>query len=115
MTNEQIAEVAHETNRVYCRTIGDDTQSYWTEAPDWQRESSIKGVKFQIENPDAGQSAQHEAWLKDKEAEGWKYGEVKDPDKKEHPCCMPYEQLPLEQKVKDALFVGVVRALKVLL
>ena len=115
MTVEQIAEVAHETNRAYCHTIGDDSQIPWDGAPQWQKESSIKGVKFQIENPDAGQSAQHEAWLKDKEADGWKYGEVKDPEKKEHPCCVPYEELPESQKVKDALFVGVVRALKVLL
>ena len=29
---------------------------------------------------------------------------VKDADKKEHPCLVPYEQLPTEQKVKDAIF-----------
>jgi len=53
--------------------------------------------------------------LKEKEEAGWKYGEVKDPDKKEHPCFVSYEELPEQQKVKDALFVGVVRAMKVLI
>ena len=115
MTVEQIAEVAHETNRAYCRTIGDNSQPCWTESPDWQKTSAINGVKFHIENPDAGYSASHESWLKEKYADGWTYGEVKDPGKKEHPCCMPYRDLPAEQKVKDALFIGVVRAMKVLL
>ena len=110
-----IAEVAHETNRVYCQTIGDYSQPTWDAAPDWQRTSAVNGVQFHIDNPEAGCSASHESWLKEKEEAGWKYGEVKDPDKKEHPCFVPYEELPPEQKVKDALFVGVVRALKVLL
>ena len=115
MTVEQIAIVAHETNRAYCETIGDFSQQKWPDAPEWQKDSAKKGVQFHIDNPDAGCAASHESWLKEKEADGWKYGEVKDPAKKEHPCFVPYEELPPEQKVKDALFVGVVRALKVLL
>ena len=112
---EHIAIVAHETNRAYCRQCGDNSQLPWGEAPQWQRDSAINGVQFHLDNPEAGYSGSHENWLKEKYAEGWKYGEVKDPEKKEHPCCVPYEDLPVEQKVKDALFVGVVRALKVLL
>lgn len=115
MTIEQIAQVAHETNRAYCESIGDFSQIPWGGAADWQKDSSIKGVKFSLDNPAALASAQHEAWLKDKISDGWKYGEVKNPDKKEHPCCVPYEELPIEQRVKDALFIGVVRAMKVLL
>ena len=115
MTTEQIAQVAHETNRAYCQTIGDNSQPTWEDAPDWQKESAINGVNFHIANPDAGCSASHENWLKEKYADGWKYGEIKDPGKKEHPCCVSYEELPVEQRVKDALFVGVVRAMKVLL
>lgn len=115
MTVEQIARVTHETNKAYCVTIGDDSQPSWEDAPDWQKTSAINGVKFHLDNRDAGCSASHESWLEEKSATGWKYGEVKDPEKKEHPCFVPYDQLPAEQKVKDALFVGVVRAMKVLL
>ena len=115
MNKEKIAQVAHETNRVYCETIGDFSQPSWANAPDWQRESAVNGVKFHIDNPDAGCAASHESWLKEKYDNGWKYGEVKDPEKKEHPCCVPYDELPAEQTVKDALFVGVVRAVKGLL
>lgn len=115
MKVEQIAELAHETNRVYCRMLGDDSQFSWEDAPEWQRQSSISGVKFRLENPDASPSCQHEAWLKDKTEDGWKYGPVKDPEKKEHPCCVLYDELPLEQRIKDALFASIVSVTKVLL
>lgn len=111
----KIAEVAHETNRAYCEVVGDFSQPSWHNAPDWQKQSAIDGVDFHIRNPEAGCSGSHENWLKQKEADGWIYGPVKDADKKQHPCFVPYEELPDEQKVKDALFVGVVRAMKVLL
>lgn len=115
MNIELIARVAHETNKSYCESINDFSQLNWEGAPQWQKDSAVNGVKFHIENPEAGPSGSHENWLKVKYAGGWKYGEVKNIDKKEHPCCVPYEKLPVEQKVKDALFVGVVRALKILL
>ncbi|KKN70086.1 hypothetical protein LCGC14_0434110 [marine sediment metagenome] len=115
MSIEKIAEVAHEANRAYCYTLDDNSQVGWNIAPGWQRTSAINGVKFHIDNPDANCSASHENWLKEKYAEGWKYGKTKDIEKKEHPCCVPYDELPIEQRVKDALFVGVVRAMKKLL
>ena len=60
----------------------------------------------------AGKAAQHDAWLADKERDGWKYGAVKNPETKEHPCCVPYDQLPAEQRVKDYLFKAIVNAFK---
>ncbi|MGA2153889.1 MAG: RyR domain-containing protein [Bryobacteraceae bacterium] len=59
---------------------------------------------------DAAASAQHEAWLSDKLRDGWKFGPVKDPTKKEHPCMVPYSELPLEQRIKDHLLKAVVQA-----
>lgn len=111
MTPEQIARVAHEVNRYYCQALGDMSQPVWEEAPEWQRSSAINGVHFHIMNPDASPDHSHNAWLREKEAGGWKYGPVKDPEKKEHPCFVSYEQLPVEQKAKDYLFRGVVHAL----
>jgi hypothetical protein len=111
MTNDCIALVCHEANRAYCRTVGDTSQLPWNEAPDWQKESAVKGVKFALENPNAAPSDSHESWLAEKRATGWKYGPVKDAEKKEHPCFVPYEELPVDQRRKDRLFLAVVRAL----
>jgi hypothetical protein len=112
MKIENIAKVCHEVNRAYCMAIGDNSQPSWENAPEWQKQSAIKGVDFHIVNPDAGPSASHEEWLKVKEADGWKYGPVKDPEKKEHPCYVPYEELPAEQKAKDFIFTAIVHNLK---
>lgn len=111
MKPEQIARVAHEVNRAYCQALGDESQPSWEDAPQWQKDSAINGVKFHLANPDAGPEHSHVEWLKEKTAAGWKFGPVKNPDKKEHPCFVPYEQLPVEQKAKDYLFRGVVHAL----
>jgi len=109
---EKIARVCHEANRAYCIGIGDDSQPSWENAPDWQKESARNGVMFHINNKDAGPSASHDSWMKEKVDAGWKFGPVKDPEKKEHPCIVPYEELPMEQKLKDSLFIAVVYALK---
>jgi hypothetical protein len=57
------------------------------------------------------ESAQHEAWCDHKIADGWKYGPVKDAGKKEHPCLVPYDELPPEQKAKDYVFRAIVTSL----
>lgn len=108
----RIAGVAHEINRAYCQAIGDQSQLPWKEAPEWQRSSAINGVAFHLENPDSTPGDSHRIWLKEKEETGWKYGPVKDPEKKEHPCFTAFENLPLEQQVKDYLFLAVVRAME---
>lgn len=111
---ERIARVCHEANREYCKTIGDNSQAEWKDAPQWQRDSAVQGVMFHLENHrhrvEPNPAASHENWLKQKTEEGWKYGPVKDPAKKEHPCCVPYHQLPVDQRMKDYIFGGIVAA-----
>lgn len=107
----QIAELCHEANRAYCESQGDTSQVAWADAPDWQKDSAINGVKFHIENPDAGPSQSHESWLKQKQEEGWKWGPVKDAEKKEHPCFCGYDELPASQKAKDYIFTAIVKTI----
>lgn len=106
-----IAKVAHEINRAYCEALGDNSQPAWEQAPNWQRDSAINGVRFHLDNPNASPSHSHESWLAEKAATGWKYGPVKDPEAKEHPCFVPYDELPVEQRAKDYLFRAVVHVL----
>lgn len=112
MTTTDIAKVAHELNKAYCESLGDNSQPTWEEAPEWQKSSAINSVKFHIDNPDATPAASHESWMKQKTQEGWKYGEVKNPETKEHPCFLPYEQLPASQKAKDYIFRQTIHSLK---
>lgn len=109
---ERIAGICHEANRVYCCSINDNSQPHWLEAPEWQKQSARLGVEFHLANPDAGDSASHDSWMAQKIKDGWVYGPVKDAEKKEHPCMVPFIDLPLEQQKKDALFRAIVHALK---
>lgn len=106
-----IARVAHEVNKAYCESIGDMTQTNWEDAPQWQRDSAVNGVRLHLSNPNLGVSASHDAWMREKLDTGWTYGPIKDPVKKEHPCIVPYADLPTEQKAKDFIFRGVVHAI----
>ncbi|TVM31214.1 RyR domain-containing protein [Oceanidesulfovibrio marinus] len=108
---ENIARVCHEANRAWCAINGDTSQQPWEEAEGWQRDSAIKGVEFTLANPDAPDSAQHDAWMADKLAQGWTYGPVKDAGAKTHPCLVPFEELPPMQQAKNKLFKAVVLAL----
>lgn len=103
------ARAAHEANRAYCIALGDLSQPSWEAAPDWQKSSARQGVGGALAGNTPEQS--HESWLAEKRAAGWKYGPVKDPEKKLHPCFMPYADLPPAQRAKDAVFVTVVRAM----
>lgn len=110
MNIKDIAMVCHEANKAYCETLGDNSQLPWNDAAGWQRDSAINGVKFAMNGSTSRE--QHEAWCRDKEADGWKYGDVKDAEAKTHPCLVPYHELPVEQQKKDALFRAVVEALR---
>lgn len=109
---QRIARICHEVNREYCAALGDHAQPVWEDAPDWQRESAIHGVEFHLANPDAGPEDGHKNWLRQKEADGWKNGPVKDPEKKEHPCCVPFAELSKEHQAKDCIFRAIVHGMQ---
>ena len=111
MKREAIARVAHEVNRAYCEALGDHSQPSWAEAPAWQRESALNGVNLHVDHPETGPEGSHVNWLAEKLAAGWKYGAVKNPEAKEHPCCVSFAALPREQQAKDYIFRAVVHAL----
>lgn len=114
MRIEDIARVCHEANRAYCLVLGDNSQLSWEDSPDWQRNSCISGVKSHLRllpNSYPRPSYSHSCWMIEKVADGWKLGPVKDPVKKEHPCMIPYNELPESQKAKDKIFASIVASI----
>lgn len=111
MNVQQIAEICHDLNRAYCKALGDESQAPWSEAPEWQRQSALNGVlaieSGQVQYP----WDSHDYWMAEKLADGWVYGEVKDPEKKTHPCLVEFNDLPLDQRKKDFLFYHVAMVL----
>ncbi|MDR3218195.1 MAG: Ryanodine receptor Ryr [Dysgonamonadaceae bacterium] len=43
----------------------------------------------------------HEVWAAARIAEGWKYGVERNDERKEHPCLIPYKELPENEKEYD--------------
>lgn len=43
----------------------------------------------------------HEVWAQNRIKEGWTYGPVRDDQKRQTPCLVPYDQLPEEEKAYD--------------
>lgn len=107
-----IATIAHGINLAYSASLGDHSHLPWEETPEELKKSIEYGVKMHLENPETTPEQSHESWLKQKEVDGWVYGEVKDLKNKTHPCILPYDQLPAEQKTKDYLFKAVVTLLR---
>lgn len=106
-----IARVCHEANRAYSEGMNLELHMPWDSAPQWQKDSAIAGVKAIFDDPLTMPYESHERWMAAKVADGWVYGKTKDAVAKTHPCMVPYGELPDAQRVKDTLFVNIVRAL----
>jgi hypothetical protein len=106
-----IARVVHEANRALQHALGDPVPSPdYDHAPDWQAVSLREGVAAALHG--IGPQELHEQWMGDKFANGWTYGPEKDPVAKTHPCLVPYDELPTEQRAKNDLFLAIVEALR---
>lgn len=110
MNAESIAQVCHEANRALQRLNGEIVNFPWESTSQSMRDSVVSGVHGVLDGNTPEQS--HQSWLDFKGAEGWGYGETKDFTAKTHPCFVPYDQLPPDQKVKDSLFSSIVLALR---
>jgi hypothetical protein len=106
-----IATICHEANSVYCRSIGDLSQPRWEDAPQWQKDSALAGVMAIITNPDQTPEMSHDGWVKQKRADGWVFGNVKNPELKIHPCLVEYSELSQEQEIKDIIFTSVTKGM----
>ena len=43
----------------------------------------------------------HDVWAETRIQQGWTYGELRNDELKTHPCLVPYEDLPEEEKEYD--------------
>ena len=112
VTAEDIARVVHAANRELQIVQGDPAPSPpWDEAPDYQVRQATAGVAEALRNPELTTEQSHELWVQRMREDGWTYGETKDTGQKTHPTMLPFGELPIEQQLKDRLFLAIVRAL----
>lgn len=90
----------HEANK----EIQQQTGEFIPELSIHLTQSILDGVYFVLDNPNCTPEQQHNNWVHFKRADGWRYGQTKDFERKEHPCLVPYSELPEIQQRKDDVF-----------
>jgi hypothetical protein len=111
MTTDQIARICHEAIVAYRKSLGDNSQKSWDKAGKDEKEGITKSVTLHLVNVDAWPAENHNAWLKERIDNGWVFGEVEDEGKKTHPHIVPYEQLPIDQQIRECLLRGITQSL----
>jgi hypothetical protein len=109
-SDEQIARVVHAANAELQAIQGDPAPSQpWDHESQELRDNVILGVRNARDGFTPAEH--HQAWVEDKMRQGWRYGASKDAEAKTHPCLVPFDRLPRDQRVKNVLFIAIVRAM----
>jgi hypothetical protein len=105
------ARAAHEAIRtLQIENKEDNIVSPWNEVGQDIKDSCLIGIERVIENPEVSNEELHDSWIETKKSQGWRYGRVRNEEDKLHPCMVPYRELPNFQRLKDAMFRNVVKA-----
>jgi hypothetical protein len=108
---KQVAQVIHEANKAFGESIGESHHVSWEKTPESQKKISIGVVKNFIENKYKMTPEEvHKNWLEDKIKQGWKWGPGFNPITRLNPNLVPYDQLNLNEKMKDYLVRNIIAA-----
>ena len=110
-TLEKIARTVHSALSAWRVANAHEPYDDWDSMTEADKASTYESVEYVVDNPDADASAQHDQWMAQKLADGWKYGRKRNNSRKRHPMLVPYDELPDYEQRKDALLNAIVTAL----
>lgn len=111
MSVYSIARRCHDANRAFCLAVGETAPPPWPLAGVETHSSLQAAVRYALEHPELTPEGNHARWCERRTADGWVNGPVRDEHLKQHPCLVPYEELPRARQAQDRLFLAIVRAL----
>jgi len=117
MTIKELTKILYEATRLEAewshRTI---VPEVWEKRDEKFRKQMIEliGRYMKMEKLPTPEEA-HNSWMESYFKMGWKYGDVRDPVAKLHPDLVPYYDLPLDEREKDAIFLAFVFVAKSIL
>lgn len=105
---EACAHAGHEAYRAYSIATGDSMPSWDA----YKRTVGGNNIRLAAKEILEGKTPErfHAEWSKKLLEDGWKVGPARDPEKKEHPHLVAYDDLPLFQRRRDEIFLTTVRA-----
>jgi hypothetical protein len=105
------ARAAHEAIRtLQIENKEPNVASPWETVGQDIKDSCFIGIERVIENLEVTNEELHDSWIETKKSQGWRYGRERSEEDKLHPCMVPYRELPQFQRLKDAMFRNVVKA-----
>jgi len=104
-----VTRAAHEVDRSWNEVIGAHVNKQW-EVLTEKEQQTAKNAVIGVITHDFNAEQTHVSWVAEKKSQGWTYGEVKDLERKTHPCLVSWAELPIEFRVKDELWVDTVRS-----
>jgi hypothetical protein len=105
---EFASPLVHEAISAWGVANGQPAYPEWEHAEAWMKDATRASVTFVLDNPDAPVSSHHDQWVEKKIADGWTFGETKDPENKRHPLLIDFADLPEVEQRKDELLRSLV-------
>lgn len=102
-----IAQECHTKNNELMMMNGEEQNGNWDSLDRHTKFINLKSVIKALENPDLTAKDMHDEWMNNKIADGWKFGDVKDPELKTHPLIIDYDLMKDVDKMKDQIFIDV--------
>jgi len=116
-TIERIAEILYEATRREAewsqRSIVPEA---WNDRDDAFRRQFVQVIQnyLTMDKLPTPEEA-HDSWVQAYTDMGWVYGPERDPVKKTHPDMVPFDQLPKDERDKDAIFLALIYAVRLLM
>ena len=105
----QIAKTCHAVHRAYCKQMGIETQPVWDEVSESHKDVIINSVLKILSGEINSKEESHFNFVMNKEAQGWKFG-IYSKENKTNPRLLPFEELRIEDQVKETLFFETVKS-----
>ncbi|GBC62521.1 hypothetical protein DENIS_3493 [Desulfonema ishimotonii] len=112
ITVEQAARSFHQHLKAFRESLGDYTLPDWEETTKHNREMGVRFVRYTLANQSITPESHHEKWVANMAKRGWRHGNERNPDKKTHPCMVPWEDLPYHEQAKTVLMIATVNILR---
>ncbi len=83
----------------------------WDELPDIYQKVEVAVVAFRFSDPGADSRSSHQTWMNQLIKSGYKWGEKNSIVDKTHSFLVPYDQLPYEKRLGNAIIDSVMKNL----